>query len=430
MKKVFTLCLIGFSFVSIVAQDQNANSSSFEKQDIIVNHLDSLKLKTKNYNRWSINVNGGFNAPVGPFTTGYYSATADYLKDPNFNHLDFNVRKMFNTKFGLMWVVGYDKFSAAARSIPFTNHMFSTSLQGVINIHRALHWEEFTNTFGLQMHFGPGLTFLEAQTIRPVTSTYKASKFAFDNIYTIISGATVLIKASDRLAFNVDYSMNKNFSHHLNLDGRTKVDLVDNRTGIIHTATVGVTLYLGNKDKHADWYWENKIDQEATLMARINVLEGQLKDDDNDGIPDGWDTYINTKIVNPATSNIVSDGNQNYSNMEALEMINSQYVNVFFDFDKSSISTGSISAISFLIKYMNDNPAANVDVIGYADELGASEYNLRLSERRAKNVAEMITRSGIDKTRLRVVVNGEDNSVPKESRLARQLVRRVVFKVN
>lgn len=430
MKKVFTLCLIGFSFVTIVAQDQIKNNVSVENQNIKLNDSDSLKSKTKNYNRWSINVNGGFNAPVGPFTTGYHSATADYLTDPNFNHLDFNIRKMFNTKFGLMWVLAYDKFSSAARSIPFSNKMFSTNLQGVLNIHRALNFEEFTNTFGLQMHFGPGLTFLESQQIRPVTSTYKDKKFAFDNIYSIISGATVLIKVSERFAFNVDYSMSKNFSHHVNLDGRTKVDLVANRTGIVHTATAGATLYLGKKDKHADWYWEDKIEKSNELLARINTLEAQLKDTNNDGIPDGWENFVAAKFENSQTTNAVIAGDQNYTNVEARNMINSQYVNVFFDFDQSTVSAGTISAIFFLINYMKENPSATVDVIGYADELGNRDYNFRLSEKRAKNVAEMIVRSGIEEIRLKIVIKGADNSVPKESELARQLVRRVAFKVN
>jgi len=432
MYKTIVFCLIMATSFSVTAQDVNkVNYSKSQERDSST--LDSLnpRFKTKkNYNRWSVNVNGGFNAPVGPFTTGYHSATADYLTDPNFNHLDFNVRKMFNTKFGLMWVVAYDKFSSAGNSIPFNNRMFSTSLQGVINIHRALHWEEFTNTFGLQMHFGPGLTFLEAQEIRPVTSTYIPKKFAFDNIYSIVSGATVLIKVSDRFAFNMDYTMSKNFSHHLNLDGRTKVDLAANRTGIVHTATAGATLYLGKKDKHADWYWEDKIDKPNELLARINTLEAQLKDTNKDGIPDCWDTYVTTKIDNlPAANNVVVS-NQNYSNVEAMKMINSQYVNVFFDFDQSTVSAGTISAVFFLINHMKENPSATVDVIGYADELGNRDYNFRLSEKRAKNVAEMIVRSGIEESRLKIVIKGADNSVPKESELARQLVRRVAFKVN
>ncbi len=39
------------------------------------------------------NVNGGINVGIRPFTPGYYATTANYLKNPDFNHVDFNIRK-------------------------------------------------------------------------------------------------------------------------------------------------------------------------------------------------------------------------------------------------------------------------------------------------------------------------------------------------
>ena len=75
--------------------------------------------------------------------------------------------------------------------------------------------------------------------------------------------------------------------------------------------------------------------------------------------------------------NTVNNSNDNYTNVQMKNMINEQYVNVFFDFDETRITPGSISAINFLIKYLNANPNASVDVIGYADELGDFNYNIK-----------------------------------------------------
>ncbi|WP_016989898.1 OmpA family protein [Flavobacterium sp. ACAM 123] len=400
-----------------------------KKKIATVEELFNAELKGEKYNRWSLNLNGGFNAPVGPFTTGYFSATADYLTDPNFNHLDFNVRKMFNTKFGLMLGLSYDKFSSSGASSPFSNSMYGTSIQGVLNVHRALNWEEFTKNFGLQFHLGPGLTFLESQEIRPVNSKYVDKGLVFDNIYSIISGATVLIKLSDRFAFNLDYSMMKNFSHHLNLDGRTKVDLASNRTGIIHTATAGVTVYLGKKGDHADWYLQKNGYKLDDFLARVNKVEAQLNDANYDGIPDGLEMYVKGRFYNSQINNNAYSSEQNLTNVESRNMINSNLINVFFDFDQSRISSWAISDVSFLIKYLNANPETSVDIIGYGDELDDSENSLRLSKNRADNVSQMIIGLGIDASRLKVIKHIGDNSVPKESKLAKQLVRRVVFKV-
>jgi len=157
--------------------------------------------------------------------------------------------------------------------------------------------------------------------------------------------------------------------------------------------------------------------------------KGRAVDINNNGVPDELETYINNKYGDLQTTiNNLATGE--YSSAQMKQMINGQYVNVFFDFDDTTITTGTISAINFLIKYLNANPDAKAEVIGYADEMGDANYNLALSRKRAQRVMEMLVRSGIDPNRLKLVVKGEDNSVPKNSKLARQLVRRVAFKVD
>jgi OOP family OmpA-OmpF porin len=174
------------------------------------------------------------------------------------------------------------------------------------------------------------------------------------------------------------------------------------------------------------------LDVENNTIGGVAVdTKGRAVDLNNNGVPDELESYLNTKYgdLENTVNNLIS-GDTNYSNAQMRNMINGQYVNVFFDFDETRITTGTISAINFLIKYMNANPTANAEVIGYADEYGNYEYNIGLSRRRAQRVIEMIVRSGIDANRLKLVVKGEDNSVPKNSKLARQLVRRVAFKVD
>lgn len=411
------------------------------------------KDREKNYNRWSLNLNVGTNIGIRPFTEGHYATTPSYFTKPEFNHVDFNVRRMFNTKFGVFLDFSYDNFSSDNGSPDFSNNMYHISFQGVLNMHRVMNWEEFTETFGLQFHLGPGFSFLEA----PGTTTFNH----YDNIFSILGGATLLIKVSDRLAFNLDYTMISNLTQHVALDGQSSIDPSASRTGSVYTTSLGLTLYLGNNERHADWYWENLNvkDEYKDLLARVEELEIMMNDTDKDGVPDYLDVenntiggvavdtkgraidlnnngvpdelerYINNKYGDMQTV-INNMANGEYSNAQMKQMINGQYVNVFFDFDETRITTGTISAINFLIKYLNANPEANAEVIGYADEYGDFEYNIGLSRRRAERVIEMIVRSGIDPKRLKLVVKGEDNSVPKESKLARQLVRKVAFKVD
>jgi OOP family OmpA-OmpF porin len=460
MKKLMNIrnsaisCLFFLVFIAAFAQDQKAFTQEIDKKENFKN-IETLspKNEVKNFNKWSVSLNAGTNIGIRPFTEGYYATTPNYLKNPNFNHVDFNVRKMFNTKFGLRWDFAYDNFSSESGSPYFSNNMYRTSFQGVLNVHRAFNWEQFTETFGLQFHFGPGLSFLQG----PNTTTFSY----YDNIFSVLGGATVLIKASDKLAINFDYTIISNLTHQLALDGQSRLDSSFSRTGSIYTTSIGLTYYFGKKEKHADWYWENEKKKTDVLLARIEAIETLMNDTDKDGVPDYLDTENNTiagvavdtkgrsidfnnngvpdeleSFVNTRYSDLQTNinnliaGDSNYSNAQMRSMINSQYVNVFFDFDETRITTGTVSAINFLIKYLNANPNSKAEVIGYADEFGDFDYNMRLSRKRAVKVIEMIVRSGIAADRLNLVVKGEDNSVPIDSKLARQLVRKVSFKVD
>jgi OOP family OmpA-OmpF porin len=52
-----------------------------------------------------------------------------------------------------------------------------------------------------------------------------------------------------------------------------------------------------------------------------------------------------------------------------------------------------------------------------------------LSNVRATNVKQILVDAGISASRLNVVANGEDNSVNKDSKGARSIVRRVTFQI-
>jgi OOP family OmpA-OmpF porin len=79
---------------------------------------------------------------------------------------------------------------------------------------------------------------------------------------------------------------------------------------------------------------------------------------------------------------------------------------------------------------MKENPNASAELIGYADEIGNASYNQQLSERRANKVKELLVAAGINESRLTTRGGGQDTSVDKNSAGARQLVRRVTFRLN
>jgi OOP family OmpA-OmpF porin len=349
---------------------------------------------------------------------------------------------MFNNKFGLKLDFGYNSFKEGDNSPEFDTKYFRADLQGVVNIGRVLNFEDWTNTIGLLAHGGAGI--------------YRMS---FDeNIndekdmgVNIVAGLTLQAKLSNRIVLTGDVTAIGNMLQNSNFDGASPKTLgstfVD---GAIVNASIGFTFYLGSAEEHADWVSELKKDELAALEERIGSIETQMNDTDKDGVPDYLDAEPNSitgVAVDSKGRTIDHNGNGVPDELESyidaknnevknsvsstgtdiVSLINGGYVNVYFDFNQDMPNEQSVSGINFLIKYLKDNPSASADVIGYADEIGDTAYNKDLSQRRAQNVKQILVDSGIDASRMNIVGNGEDTSVNKDSKQARQVVRRVTF---
>ena len=110
---------------------------------------------------------------------------------------------------------------------------------------------------------------------------------------------------------------------------------------------------------------------------------------------------------------------------------------VFFGFDSSELTEEFKSSLDETASLMKRFPTLQLEVVGHTDALGSYEYNLGLSQRRAKAVADYLVASGISADRLNVVGKSESEFVAlnrtKDNRDApegRQLNRRVSFKVS
>ena len=89
------------------------------------------------------------------------------------------------------------------------------------------------------------------------------------------------------------------------------------------------------------------LDVENNTIGGVAVdTKGRAIDLNNNGVPDELERYINNKYGDMQTViNNMASGE--YSSAQMKQMINGQYVNVFFDFDDTRITTGTISAINF-----------------------------------------------------------------------------------
>jgi OOP family OmpA-OmpF porin len=388
------------------------------------------------FNKWSVELAGGFNKYQRPVTAGYSTTLiSPYV-------VDLGVRYMFNNKFGLKTDFGYNSFTNKDDSQSFDTKYYRVDLQGVANLGRIMSFETWTKSVGLLAHAGVGLSFLER----------KDPSYKKDRMGNFMAGLTGQIKLSDRIALTGDFTTILNAKQNLAFDGASSSN-TRGFGGILFNGTAGITVYLGKNVKHADWVIDNEGKFDA-IDARFMAIENKMLDTDNDGVADYLDQEQNTpagqmvdtkgRSIDKNNNNVpdeteayimknyaanTGDGSVVYNNELIKSLINGGYVAVYFDFNKSTPTNVSTEGTDFILTYLRNNPTASVDIIGHADELGRSAYNDKLSTARANNVKNTLIKANIDASRLNVVAAGEDTSVDKDSDAARKLVRRVTFRV-
>ena len=95
--------------------------------------------------------------------------------------------------------------------------------------------------------------------------------------------------------------------------------------------------------------------------------------------------------------------------------IGEPYVKIYFDYDQDALREDALSDLLKVSRLMKDNLKYTLLVEGHADERGTREYNLALSERRAKAVEDFLSASGVSSFNVEVVGYGEEKPVDSGS---------------
>jgi len=84
---------------------------------------------------------------------------------------------------------------------------------------------------------------------------------------------------------------------------------------------------------------------------------------------------------------------------------------IFFEFNKSNITQGGAFELDKLVQVLKNNPTMEIMVKGHTDNRGSDQYNLNLSDRRARAAVQYVISKGIDKAR--ITGKGFGESEPK-----------------
>jgi outer membrane protein OmpA-like peptidoglycan-associated protein len=99
---------------------------------------------------------------------------------------------------------------------------------------------------------------------------------------------------------------------------------------------------------------------------------------------------------------------------------------VLFDTGRADLKAGAQRSIDQIATFLGEHPERRVQIEGFTDSQGGSDYNIELSQRRADAVAMAIIQRGIEAQRVRATGYGEQYpKASNNSEGSRQLNRRV-----
>lgn len=125
--------------------------------------------------------------------------------------------------------------------------------------------------------------------------------------------------------------------------------------------------------------------------------------------------------------------NSTFNELETEKIeLNKDYTfeNIVFNTNSIELSSNAKTEIKSIYEFLEKKPNTQILISGHTDNIGTSDFNQELSEKRAKSVAEYFVFLGLNK--VRISANGYGNSNPissNETDDGRNKNRRVSFKI-
>ena len=377
------------------------------------------------YRTWSLGVNGGV---LSPFVA--VGGSNDFTNwEPNLGY-GISLRKQLGHAFGLEGNIFRGKLSGTNKDANSTGTVngvkdfetdlaYSADIRGVVNV-ATVDFLRRDNSVNFFVTAGYGVVAYNPK----VNGVDRKGTFGDDQDKDYIKeayipvGAGIKFKVSDRVSFNLGYTM------HF-LDG-------DNLDGVYAKATskdkfsygyAGLEFSLGSKSKpNLDWvnplalmYDELKdpsLRQEVeALKNRVSAVEKSVedlkKDSDGDGVSDQFDkcpgTPAGTAVDGsgcPLPAPVAVTAPTTGTGFEAIQ----------FEFNSSVLKTEAYPTLDKLSSVLREN-GGKVAVNGYASSEGTAAYNLKLSKDRANSVKTYLVNSGVNSSQVATKGFGEANPI-------------------
>lgn len=351
----------------------------------------SITINAQDYNKWAISGEFG-NQMV---------ADESAVSGEDFSHFGLGIRYNLNEIVGVGLTGGYDftslyeEYNMDGESFYGPEYDFEygrVNLEGYLNAFKAL--DLYSKNWTVLFHGGPGASFIKSKGLR-LDENAETESFRYkQTLLNLRGGASILYKISRSVVAYADFSMTSNVNQPRKFNGNPTIKVTNaGMSSNISNISVGLTLYLGKKDKeHADWYVAEPIKPTVTHVTTINE----------------YPTTEVTKVIEK-TCDCDTEPTSEY---------------VFFDHDKDVIRDTELNAIYKAYAELDENPDYKLIIKGFASPTSSSaDYNQKLSERRTNTLKIKFIKMGIDESRITTGSYGKD--LARDAEIVHDVARRV-----
>lgn len=419
LKKGLAASFVALLGVTTLASAQDATTSSSAK----------VFGGRGQYRTWSIGVNAGV---LSPFIA--IGGTNDFTNAEVNLGYGISLRKQLGHAFGLEGNIFRGKVSGTNKdggpsALPGLSEFqteigYSADLRGVVNVATVdfLRRENSVNFFVTAGYgvaaYRAALNGADPKDLGEVFGEDGDKKYIKEAYIPV--GAGVKFKVSERVSFNLGYTM-----HFIDSDNFDGVWAKATTKDKFSYGYAGLEFSLGSSAKpNLDWvnplalmYDELKdpsLRQEVeALKNRVSNVEKSVedlkKDTDGDGVADQFDkcpgTPAGTAVDGsgcplPKATETAAVNNSNLSGFETIQ----------FEFNSSVLKTESYPTLDKLSSVLREN-GGKVTVNGYASSEGTAAYNLKLSKDRANSVKTYLVNSGVNSSQVVTRGHGEANPI-------------------
>lgn len=365
MKKLFLLLAVASLSLGAMAQDED---------DMDIAPAERHRVATNGFwQNWFLGANVTWNAFYG---VGERSLVAPFRKFPSGTYynglgMSLSLGKWLTPVFGLRTKINAWQMGKKDQGLGGDKY-WTANEQLLINATSLFRGYDEQRFWNLIPYVGAGVH-------RNMTHAHYSTALSLGLLNTL--------RLSPRFSANIELAWNS-------AEGSNGGMALKNRNQ--HFAVeLGITWHIGKNN------WKHATDQEAVSAlteGELDALNAQLADAlaENERLQQELDA----KPMPTAAVTTVAPA------VRTVEKIVSAPVSIFFEVGKANVIASrdmlSVKTLAELAIEKN----ASVVVTGYADKSGNADANMKLSERRAKAVADELVRLGVNRQRIEIVAAG------------------------